>query len=161
MRRVVITGMGAVTPLGNNVIDTWRALVAGRSGIRRISLFNAESFPTKIAGEVRGADLGRWQKTEGALSRLGRNSLFALEAAAEAVREAKLDPKTGDPARLGVYFGAGDAGFDFHEYASILTDSLEDGSSVDPARYFRESTARLDPKALLEQEPFQIGRAHV
>ena len=63
MNRVVITGMGAVTPLANNVRDTWRGLCEGKSGIGPLTLFNAESFPTRIAGEVKKTDFfSRWQK---------------------------------------------------------------------------------------------------
>ena len=155
-KRVVITGVGAVTPLGNDVSSTWQGLRQGRSGIRRIQLFNAESFPTKIAGEVKNADLSRWKKTSGEYTHLGRNSLFALEAAAEAMAQAGLKDHPLDPARVGVYFGAGDGGFDFEEYASILSDSLREDASIDTKRYFQHSASRMDAKALLEQEPFQV-----
>ena len=151
--RVVITGMGAVTPLGNSVRDTWKALCEGRSGIGGITLFNAESFPTRIAGEVKRADFSRWE-TPGA--RLGRNSLFALHAAEEALSEAGLKNHRLDPARVGVYFGAGDGGFDFEEYATLLTDSMEENESVSASRYLSNSLKRIDPKSLLEQEPFQV-----
>ncbi len=151
--RAVITGMGALTPLGNNVRDTWKALCEGKSGIGRITLFNAESFPTKIAGEVKKANFSRWQKTE---TKLGRNSLFALEAAGEALHQAGLENHRLDPARVGVYFGAGDGGFDFEEYASILVDSLEENESVSPSRYLSNSLLRINPQKLLEQEPFQV-----
>jgi 3-oxoacyl-[acyl-carrier-protein] synthase II len=155
-RRVVITGMGAVTPLGNNVEDTWRALCEGRSGIGPITLFNATCFPTTIAGEVKRADFSRWQKKEGEFFRLGRNSLFALEAADEAVRQAGLSGGLPDPTRLGVYFGAGDGGFDFQEYAAVLTESTGQDATVDAARYIASSAKHMHPKALLEQEPFQV-----
>ncbi len=89
-KRVVITGMGAVTPLGNNVKDTWANLSKGKSGIARITIFDAESFPTKIAGEVKDFDFGKWPAKETGLKFLGRNSHFALEAAEEAVRHAGL-----------------------------------------------------------------------
>lgn len=155
-RRVVITGMGAVTPLGNNVADTWKALCEGRSGIRPITLFNAKSFPTKIAGEVKQADFKRWKKPDGEYSFLGRNSLFALEAAQEAMSQSGLIDHKLDPAKLGVYFGAGDGGFDFQEYASILAGSLTEDSSIDAGRYMQQSVKQMQAKAVLEQEPFQV-----
>lgn len=151
--RVVITGMGAVTPLGSNVRDTWRGLCEGLSGVGPITLFNAESFPTRIAGEVKKTDFSRWKKAE---TKLGRNSLFALEAAQEALTEAGLKDHRLDPERVGVYFGAGDGGFDFEEYASILTDSLRENELVSPARYLSNSVKHINPKKLLEQEPFQV-----
>ena len=155
-RRVVITGMGAMTPLGNSVRDTWKGLCEGRSGVRRITIFDAESFPTKIAGEVKGADLAKWQKAGEEFSFLGRNSLFALEAAKEAMGDAGLSGLSRDPERLGIYFGAGDGGFDFQEYASVVSDSAEEDQTVNAQRYFSNSLKKLDPKRLLEQEPFQV-----
>jgi 3-oxoacyl-[acyl-carrier-protein] synthase II len=143
--------MGALTPLGNGARDTWRALCEGKSGVGPITLFNAESFPTKIAGEVKNVDFSRWQN-----SKLGRNSLFALEAAQEALGEAGLLNHRLDPVRVGVYFGAGDGGFNFEEYASLLTDSMEENKSINPSRYLSNSLERIHPKKLLEQEPFQV-----
>ena len=115
-RRVVITGMGAATPLGGNVAETWKGLIAGRSGIGPITLFDASTFPTRIAGEVRTSDPARWSARGEEFSQLGRNSLFALDAAAEAMKDAGLSAGE-DSRRLGVYFGAGDGGFDFPKYA--------------------------------------------
>ena len=155
-RRVVITGMGAMTPLGNNVRDTWKGLCEGRSGVRDITIFNAKSFPTKIAGEVKGADLAKWSKKGEEFSFLGRNSLFALEAAEEAMKDAGLKALSVDPSRLGIYFGAGDGGFDFEEYASVVSESTEEDQTVDAGKYFSNSVKKLNPKRILEQEPFQV-----
>ena len=58
MRRVVVTGLGAVTPLGNTVPEFWTNVVAGKSGVRAITLFDASAMPTRIAGEVRGFEPG-------------------------------------------------------------------------------------------------------
>ena len=89
-KRVVITGMGAVTPIGNTVKDAWAGLSEGKSGIARITIFDAESFPTKIAGEVKDFDFEKWTAGGADLRFLGRNSHFALEAADESVKEAGL-----------------------------------------------------------------------
>ena len=155
-KRVVITGMGAVTPLGNNVRDTWRGLVEGRSGIGRISLFDAGNFPTKIAGEVKRLDFSKWTKRRAQFRSAGRNSLFALEAVEEAVGDSGFRGKTAAE-RVGLYFGAGDGGFNLAEYGEILCQSTNgDGSSVDAERYFKNSTGRIRAETLLEQEPFQV-----
>ncbi len=154
-RRVVITGMGAMTPLGNSVQETWRGLLEGRSGIGPITVFDASNFPTKIAGEVRNGDFQKWEKKGPAFDRLGRNSLFALEAAQEAARDAGLDGKI-KPERLGIYFGAGDGGFDFPQYALIMADAIEENQPVDAKKYYSNSLKQLDPKSLMEQEPFQV-----
>lgn len=155
-KRVVITGMGAMTPIGKNVPQTWKALIEGKSGIRRITLFNAESFPTKIAGEVKDADFSFWQAKGAEYSALGRNSLFALEAVQEAMQQSGLLEKRIDPTRLGIYFGAGDGGFNFKQYAGILSGSVAADNSVDARRYMANSVKQLSAKELLEQEPFQV-----
>jgi len=155
-KRVVITGMGAVTPLAQNVAETWKALLAGRSGVGPITLFDASTFPTTIAGEVKNFDSTRWTGRNG-FSFLGRNSLFALEAAAEALRDAALDTRKIDVSRYGLYFGAGDGGFNFNEYASILAESMiGESSNVDLKSYWAKSTLRLDAKRIAEQEPAQV-----
>lgn len=147
-RRVVITGMGAVTPLGTGVSTVWKALCAGRSGVQRISLFDAQTFPTQIAGEV---------KEPFDFKKLGRHSVFALEAARQAVEQSGItDNKAARPERLGVYFGAGDGGFDFKRYAGILMESVNGSDHVSALKYFKNSSAQMDAQELLEQEPSQV-----
>lgn len=155
MRRVVITGMGLMTPLANSVAETWKGLIEGRSGIGPITVFDASSFPTKIAGEVKGGDFAKWDRKGGEFVRLGRNSLFALEAAEQAVRDAGIRDKI-EPERWGIYFGAGDGGFDFPQYASIMADSAQQDQSIDQKRYYSNSLEQLDPKGLAEQEPYRV-----
>lgn len=157
-RRVVITGLGAVTPLGNSVKATWQGLREGRSGIGRITIFDASSFPTTIAGEVKHFDLTKWVRQNGNTGYLGRNSHFALEAASEAIRDAGLETdKTGDP-RFGIYFGAGDGGFfDFQEYAAVVAQSVKNADGeVDKNAYFEKGLKRLRAEAMIEQEPYQV-----
>ena len=154
-RRVVITGMGAVTPIGNNVRETWRGLLEGRSGIGKISIFDASGFPTQIAGEIKGFDFSKWPEKDESLCLLGRNSHFALEAASEAMKDSGVENARIPKNRIGVYFGAGDGGFDFPEYASIISESLNGGSSVKMKDYRDKSLKRLTPKSVLEQEPYQ------
>lgn len=157
MRRVVITGLGAVTPVGNSVKETWRNLRQGESGVKPISLFDAGSFPTRIAGEVKNLDGSKWLNGDNNLRFLGRNSLFALEAAYEAIRDAGLEKGRINPSRIGIYFGAGDGGFNFQEYASILHQSMNGNDPlIDPKLYYENRTRKTDPKSLLEQEPFQV-----
>ncbi len=156
-KRVVITGMGAVTPVGNNVQDTWANLSQGKSGIERITIFDAGSFPTHIAGEVKNFDFEKWPAKGGDLRFLGRNSHFALEAAEEAVKNAGLKNIPLDPSRIGLYFGAGDGGFDFPEYASIVSDSISEGEvSVNKKSFLENSVGRISAVSLMEQEPCQV-----
>ncbi len=154
-KRVVITGMGAVTPLANGVKETWRGLVEGRSGTAQITIFDASGFPTQIAGEVKGFDFSKWPAKDEDLRGLGRNSHFALEAADEAVRDSGFNNARVSRNRVGIYFGAGDGGFNFSEYASIVSESINGGSSVKIKDYHEKSLERLTPRSILEQEPYQ------
>lgn len=103
MRRIVVTGLGAVTPLGNDRRTTWEAAVSGRSGIDFISTFDTSEFPVRIAAEVRGFDPADIVGPKEA-RRLDRNVVMGVAAAAEAVEDASLDSAYG-PDRVGVLFG--------------------------------------------------------
>ncbi|MBI2321174.1 MAG: beta-ketoacyl-[acyl-carrier-protein] synthase II [Chloroflexi bacterium] len=104
-RRVVITGVGAVTPVGSDVPSAWQALLAGRSGVDRITLFDASPFAVQIAGEVKGFALGDWVEPK-ERRRLDRNVQFALAATAEALRDAGLDAAREPTERIGVILGS-------------------------------------------------------
>ncbi|HEX9779845.1 MAG TPA: beta-ketoacyl-ACP synthase II [bacterium] len=106
MRRVVITGLGAVTPVGNDVSAMWRALLAGTSGVGPITQFDTSAFPTKIAGEVKGFDPA-WYLTPKEIRRTERFVQFAVAAAKQAVVDAGLDSSKEDAYRLGVIIGSG------------------------------------------------------
>ena len=88
MRRVVITGMGAVTPLGNDLRTTWARLLAGESGVDRIKAFDPSPFPVQIAAEVKDDYDPRGAAAPKELRKLDRNVLFALSAAKEAAESA-------------------------------------------------------------------------
>src|SRR5215468_8665990 len=103
MRRVVVTGLGAVTPIGADAPSTWRAAVAGESGIDFIRSFDASEFPVRIAAEVKDFDPGSVIAPKEA-RRLDRNVLLALGAAREAWADAALDGF--DPARAGIVVGS-------------------------------------------------------
>jgi 3-oxoacyl-[acyl-carrier-protein] synthase II len=103
MRRVAVTGLGAVTPLGNDAPSTWRAAVAGESGIDFIKSFDPSEFPVRVAAEVKDFDPSGLVNTKEA-RRLDRNVLLALAAAVEARADANLDGF--DPARVGVVLGS-------------------------------------------------------
>src|SRR5215468_151517 len=103
MRRVVVTGLGAVTPLGNDAPSTWDAAVAGRSGIDWIRAFDASEFPVRVAAEVKDFD-GAGVVPPKEARRLERNVLLAVAAAREAISDAALDGF--DPARVGVVLGS-------------------------------------------------------
>jgi len=109
--RVVITGMGAVTPLGLSVDESWEGMVAGRSGIATISLFDASDLPVRIAGEVKGFDVTRYVDAKEA-RRMARCAHLALAAGVQAMADAGLGDRVPNPERAGVVMGTANGGFD-------------------------------------------------
>jgi 3-oxoacyl-[acyl-carrier-protein] synthase II len=108
VRRVVVTGLGAVTPVGNTAPETWRAAVEGESGIDFIRAFDADGLPVRVAAEVDDFDpTGLASPKE--VRRLDRNVLLALAAGKEAVADADLNGY--DPMRVGILFGSAIGGF--------------------------------------------------
>jgi beta-ketoacyl-acyl-carrier-protein synthase II len=103
MRRVAITGLGAVTPLGTSAPDTWRAAIGGQSGIDWIHAFDASGFPVRIAAEVKDFDASGVASPK-EQRKLDRNVLLALAAGKEAVESAGLNGF--DPSRAGIVFGS-------------------------------------------------------
>ena len=108
-RRVVVTGLGLVSPVGIGVEPSWQALVAGRSGIGPITLFDASTYPTRIAGEVKNFEPGDFMDKKEA-RRNDRFIQFALAAAEMAVKDAGLDMSREDPEQVGCIVGAGIGG---------------------------------------------------
>lgn len=109
-RRVVITGMGVVSPVGNNVPDFWRNLKDGVCGIDFIKRFPTEDLPVKIAGEVKNFDPADYGMSSASARKSDRYALFALAAAAQAMKDS--GDLNIDPDRLGVYIGSGIGGID-------------------------------------------------
>jgi len=108
-RRVVVTGLGLISPVGIGVDESWNALVAGKSGIAPITLFDASTFPTRIAGEVKGFDPAKYMDRK-EVRRNDRFIHFALAAAEMAVKDAGLDMSKEDAERVGCIVGAGIGG---------------------------------------------------
>ena len=109
MRRIVITGLGAVTPVGNDAPSTWQSAVEGRSGIDFIRSFDAGGFPVRVAAEVKDFDPTAIASPKEA-RKLDRNVLLALGAAKEAVGDAGLD-SVYEPDRVGILLGSAIGGF--------------------------------------------------
>jgi 3-oxoacyl-[acyl-carrier-protein] synthase II len=123
-RRVVITGMGAITPLGHSVEELYRSQLEGRSGVEPIRWFNARRFPTKFAAQVKDFDLGRFVREPQAWADSGPNSQFAAAAAQQALLDADLlDNCKVDRSRIGVYMGAGEGIQDFDNLISLIAQN--------------------------------------
>ncbi len=105
-RRVVVTGLGIVSPVGIGVEDAWRGIVAGRSGIGPITQFDASTFPTRIAGEVKGFEPEKWMEKKEA-RRNDRFIQFTMAAAEMAMKDSGLDMSKEDATRVGAVIGAG------------------------------------------------------
>src|SRR5437764_7696100 len=121
MRRVVVTGLGAVTPIGADAPSTWRAAVAGESGIDFIRSFDTSGFQVRIAAEVKDFDPTQVASAKDA-RRLDRNVLLSLGAARQAVADAGLDGAY-EPGRVGILFGTAIGGFlGIMEQAEVLRE---------------------------------------
>lgn len=109
--RVVITGMGVVSPLGNDTKTFWESLLAGKSGIGPVTHFDASEYSTRIAAEVKQFDPLTYMEKKDA-RRMDRFTQFAVAAAQMALQDGAFDIKEHDPDRIGVYIGSGIGGLD-------------------------------------------------
>ncbi|MDR7521140.1 MAG: beta-ketoacyl-ACP synthase II [Armatimonadota bacterium] len=116
---VVVTGLGAVTPVGLTAVETWQALCAGRSGVGRITLFDPSALPVQIAAEVKGFDPAPYVEARGG-GRLERFALFALAASTQAMADAGLRPNGTDPDRVGVVMNTGGGGMSLVERETVV-----------------------------------------
>src|SRR5215210_1050717 len=108
-RRVVVTGVGAITPVGNSAPETWRNLLEGKSGVDRITLFDASDYAIQVAGEVKGfSPEGEIDPKE--IRHMDRSVQFAIVAAQEALRDARLDIDEENATNTGIIFGTAGAG---------------------------------------------------
>jgi 3-oxoacyl-[acyl-carrier-protein] synthase II len=128
--RVVVTGMGAITAIGNNVEDFWASAVAGKSGIDVLTSFNHDPYPVHIAGEVKGFEPEQYMDRRDA-RRMGRFSQFAIAGAHQALQQAELDLETVDRDRVGVLIGNGIGSIQDTQAAVRVIDT-RGGMKVDP-----------------------------
>ena len=111
-KRVVVTGLGTLTPLGNTVNEFWENLTAGKSGAAAITHFDTEKFKVKFACEVKGFDPFNYlEKTE--VKKMDLFTQYALAASAEAIQDSALDLDAIDKTRVGFIWGSGNGGFNF------------------------------------------------
>ena len=137
-RRVVVTGLGTINPLGNNVEDTWENLVNGVSGIDSITSFDTSNLPVTFAGEVKNFDANEYMGKQHArkLDRSGHLSIYATE---EALKDARLDNQERLGPNVGIVFGTGIGGI---------------GATEDAVRTFEErGPSRVNPLAITQLMP--------
>jgi 3-oxoacyl-[acyl-carrier-protein] synthase II len=142
-RRVVITGMGAITPLGHSPKDLYANQLEGKSGAGPIFRFDAHTFPTKFASQVKDFDLGQHVRDAQRFKDSGLNTKFALAAAKHALEDAGLldNPKI-DRTTIGTYLGSGEGSHDFPNLTlSLARGCPVEGYKVDPNLFYRHSIA--------------------
>ncbi len=152
-RRVVITGIGCINPLGNDIDTMWSALQEGKSGVGYTTIFDASRFPTKISAEIKdwdisqaGEDPKRWQYS-------GRHSRFAAGAAKQAVESSGILDSITDPTRLGVYLGSGEGNQDFLSFSKMMTSALFNKEELSLTNFTQAGLETLNPLVEIEQEP--------
>jgi 3-oxoacyl-[acyl-carrier-protein] synthase II len=154
MNRVVITGMGWVTPMGHSIESVWKRLVAGESGISRTTIFDAATFPTSISGEVKDYRLSDFIADLEQHTGAGRNTQFALGACRQAWMAAGLDQSALDLDRVGIYLGSGEGSIDFDAYtAAALTAWKNETNCIDDVKWAEVALERMNVVRELEQEP--------
>jgi 3-oxoacyl-[acyl-carrier-protein] synthase II len=121
LRRVVITGIGAITPIGNDAETFWQSLLAGKSGIGPITRFDASKFPVRVAGEIKGFDPGEVMEHRAA-RRSGRFAQIALKAAKEALVSAKLELDRETATEMGVILGSTGGVFEMGRQETIIDE---------------------------------------
>jgi 3-oxoacyl-[acyl-carrier-protein] synthase II len=152
-QRVVVTGLGAITPLGHSVDELFESQIEGRSGVGPIHLFDASRFPTRFASQVKNFRLAdhlgedRWSNS-------GSNTRFALGAAHQALKDAGLlKNETIDRTRFGIYLGSGEGVQDFHHLITLIAHSAAPHAGrVDIAEFVAGGLAHFNPVREYEQE---------
>jgi len=151
-RRVVITGMGTVNPLGHDVESTWSAMLACKSGISATGLFDAGTYPSTFSAQVRDYDMAAQVPQAHRHRHAGRHCTFALGAAVQAWRQSGLERCDRlDRSRLGIYLGSGEGSLDFDNFTSLLVDAWR-GTKVDTRVWARLAFQRMDLYREMEQE---------
>jgi 3-oxoacyl-[acyl-carrier-protein] synthase II len=151
-KRVVVTGVGAVNPMGHSVEEVWSGLKEGKSGVGFTTIFDASKFPTKISAEVKNWDVTKVGLDAEAWKVRGRHTKFAVGAARQAMAESGVLDAIKDPTRFGVYLGCGEGSQDFANFAKMMTAALTpDG--LDLVKFTQAGLELLDPLAEIEQEP--------
>ena len=153
--RIVVTGTGWITPLGHDIEGVWKRLLNAESGMAPITRFDARTFPTTFAAEVRDYDVTRFVKDPAVHATAGLNSQFALGAASQAWKQAGMDrnpPR--NPRRVGLYLGAGEGVLDVANYVGANLEAWDPAANaVDGVKWAKSALSRMTPAREIEQEP--------
>jgi len=162
LRRVVVTGMGWITPLGHDLESVWANLMAGASGVGPIDHFDASTFPTTFAAQVRDYEYRRYLTDPAPHETAGLHTQFALGAARQAWDQSGLGRLDRSRARrAGIYLGSGEGVLDFGPYAATNVAAWDrETNTVDAARWAPLAAERMSRDRELEQEP-NMPAAHL
>ena len=165
--RVVITGMGIVCPLGHDVETLWQAILAGKSGVAKTTIFDASTFPTTFDAEVKDYDHTQYTKNPQLHEHSNRGAGFVVGAAAQACRQAAIDVEADEPtdgidrSRLGIYLGAGEGSVDNDVFFAAILDGWDtEKNEMDWGRWAKVAFDRMNPMCEFEQEP-NMPAAHL
>ncbi|MGV3484540.1 MAG: beta-ketoacyl-[acyl-carrier-protein] synthase family protein, partial [Planctomycetaceae bacterium] len=158
-RRVVVTGIGMINPMGHDVATVWSGLKEGKSGVAPTTLFDASGFPTKISAEVKKWDITDTGESPEEWRDRGRHTKFAAGAAKQAVADSGITESSFDPVRFGIYLGSGEGNQDFLTFTKMMAAALENGD-YDAAKFIAKGLELLNPAKELEQEP-NMPAAHL
>jgi 3-oxoacyl-[acyl-carrier-protein] synthase II len=158
--RVVITGMGIVCPLGNDVQAMWNGLMAGQSGAATTTLFDASTYPTKFDAEVKEYDLSQYVKKTQLHQYANRGSTFVLGACAQACQQAKINIEEDHPNdnidrnRMGIYLGAGEGSVDNDAFFDSIVQAWSNQThTMDWGQWTKVALSKMTPMREMEQEP--------
>ena len=151
-KRVVVTGVGAVNPMGHNVEEVWSGLKEGKSGVGVTTIFDASKFPTKISAEVKNWDITKAGEDAETWKFRGRHTKFAAGAAKQAMAESGVLDAIKDPTRFGVYLGCGEGSQDFANFSRMMAAALTP-EGIDLVKFTQTGLETLNPLAEIEQEP--------
>jgi 3-oxoacyl-[acyl-carrier-protein] synthase II len=162
-RRVVVTGIGWITPLGHSIDEAWSRLLKGESGVSQTTNFDARTFPTQFSAEVKGFDLRRFLGADyEAHKDVSRQAGFALAAAKLAWNDAGLDSaRKLDKTRMGVYLGGGEGPIDFGNFTAAAVEAWDyPGNRLDTKVWADVAYKRLREVVESEQDP-NMAAAHI
>ena len=152
-RRIVITGMGSVNPLGLSVEESWKNILAGKSGIRTNAIFDASTFPTPFAAQVPDFDLAPYVRDPKIFEKAGRNVRFAMAAGRMAFADAGLEHAAFDRRRCGIYLGSGEGILDFMTLVNSIAHGTREDGTVSAVGFAEMGFRHYDAMSELEQEP--------
>jgi len=151
-RRVVLTGLGSINPLGHDVESVWSGVTEGKSGVGYTTVFDASKFPTKISAEVKDWDVSAVGLDPADWVEQGRHTKFAVGAAIQAIESSGIMDVGIEPRRIGIYLGCGEGFVDFEAFTSSVAASItEDG--LDYSRFIKAGYKAFNHRLELENQP--------